>query len=61
MFKIKPGQFDSISGDISKIDEIEFIDQNPIGTSSRSNPVTYLKIYDDIRNLIFLFKVVKTK
>ena len=59
MFKIKPGQFDSISGDISKIDEIEFIDQNPIGTSSRSNPVTYLKIYDDIRNLYSSLKLSK--
>jgi len=59
IFKIKPGQFDSISGDISKIDEIEFIDQNPIGTSSRSNPVTYLKIYDDIRNLYSSLKLSK--
>ena len=59
IFKIKPGQFDSISGDVSKIDEIEFIDQNPIGTSSRSNPVTYLKIYDDIRNLYSSLKLSK--
>ena len=59
IFKKKPGQFDSISGDISKIDEIEFIDQNPIGTSSRSNPVTYLKIYDDIRNLYSSLKLSK--
>ena len=59
IFKHKPGQFDSISGDISKIDEIEFIDQKPIGTSSRSNPVTYLKIYDDIRNLFSSFKISK--
>ena len=59
IFKLKPGQFDSISGDISKIDEIEFIDQKPIGTSSRSNPVTYLKIYDDIRNLFSSLKISK--
>ena len=59
IFKYKPGQFDSISGDISKIDEIEFIDQKPIGTSSRSNPVTYLKIYDDIRNLFSSLKISK--
>ncbi len=59
IFKHKPGQFDSISGDISKIDEIEFIDQKPIGTSSRSNPVTYLKIYDDIRNLFSSLKISK--
>ena len=40
-----------LSGDIHLIDQIELIDQNPIGKSSRSNPVTYLKIYDDIRKL----------
>ena len=51
IFKQKPGQFDEICGHIEKIEEIEYIDQNPIGLSSRSNPVTYLKIYDDIRNL----------
>jgi len=45
------GQFDSVSGDISTISGIEFIDQNPIGRSSRSNPVTYLKAYDEIRKL----------
>lgn len=47
----KSGQFDSISGEINKIASVEFVDQNPIGRSSRSNPVTYLKAYDDIRNL----------
>ena len=47
----KPGNFDHISGDLSKIKSVEFIDQNPIGRSSRSNPITYLKAYDDIRNL----------
>ena len=47
----KPGDFDHISGDLSKIKSVEFIDQNPIGRSSRSNPITYLKAYDDIRNL----------
>jgi excinuclease ABC subunit A len=47
----KSGQFDSITGEINKIDSVEFVDQNPIGRSSRSNPVTYLKAYDDIRNL----------
>ena len=51
VFKHKPGQFDEICGQIEKIEEIEYVDQNPIGLSSRSNPVTYLKIYDDIRNL----------
>jgi excinuclease ABC subunit A len=47
----KPGQFTAIEGDYSTVKNIEFIDQNPIGRSSRSNPVTYIKAYDDIRNL----------
>ena len=59
IFKNKPGQFDIITGDLDKIDEIEYIDQNPIGLSSRSNPVTYLKVYDYIRNLYTLQKVSK--
>lgn len=45
------GSFDKISGDIKQINGVEFIDQNPIGKSSRSNPVTYLKAWDDIRKL----------
>lgn len=47
----KPGQFTALEGNFSSIKNIEFIDQNPIGRSSRSNPVTYIKAYDDIRNL----------
>jgi excinuclease ABC subunit A len=47
----KPGQFREMSGDISIITGIEMIDQNPIGRSSRSNPVTYLKAYDEISHL----------
>ncbi len=47
----KAGQFTEIKGDTSKIEHIEFINQNPIGRSSRSNPVTYIKVYDDIRSL----------
>jgi excinuclease ABC subunit A len=47
----KPGKFSDISGNLSKIKSVQFIDQNPIGRSSRSNPATYLKVYDDIRNL----------
>ena len=47
----KPGQFTALEGNYSQIKNIEFIDQNPIGRSSRSNPVTYIKAYDDIRNL----------
>ena len=47
----KPGQHKELSGDISSLSGIEFVDQNPIGKSSRSNPVTYLKAYDEIRRL----------
>jgi len=47
----KPGRFGALTGDISSIGSIEYIDQNPMGKSSRSNPVTYLKVYDDIRKL----------
>ena len=45
------GRYDKIDGDYSKINFVEFIDQNPIGRSSRSNPVTYVKAYDEIRTL----------
>jgi excinuclease ABC subunit A len=43
--------FDKLSGDVNRIKCIEMVDQNPIGKSSRSNPVTYIKAYDDIRKL----------
>lgn len=47
----KTGHFDALKGDLHLIRDIEFVDQNPIGKSSRSNPVTYLKAYDEIRKL----------
>ncbi|MGB2404762.1 MAG: excinuclease ABC subunit UvrA [Flavobacteriaceae bacterium] len=47
----KPGQFNDLQGDFSSIKQVEYINQNPIGRSSRSNPVTYIKAYDDIRSL----------
>jgi excinuclease ABC subunit A len=47
----KAGEFTSIKGNFSTVKLIEFVDQNPIGRSSRSNPVTYIKAYDDIRAL----------
>ncbi|MCK5825306.1 MAG: excinuclease ABC subunit UvrA [Ichthyobacteriaceae bacterium] len=50
-FGDKPGQFTKLSGDLDEIQHVEFVDQNPIGKSSRSNPVTYLKAYDEIRDL----------
>ena len=48
----RPGEFLSIGGDIKQVNDIEFVDQNPIGKSSRSNPVTYIKAYDEIRKLL---------
>jgi len=50
-FSDKSGQFTSLEGNFSNVKHIEFVDQNPIGRSSRSNPVTYIKAYDDIRAL----------
>ena len=47
----KPGAFRELGGDLKLLSGVEYVDQNPIGKSSRSNPVTYLKIYDDIRRL----------
>jgi excinuclease ABC subunit A len=48
----RPGEFVSLEGDVKAIGGVEFVDQNPIGKSSRSNPVTYVKAYDDIRRLM---------
>ena len=47
-----PGTFRGLSGSLDRITQVEYVDQNPIGKSSRSNAVTYLKIYDDIRKLL---------
>jgi excinuclease ABC subunit A len=55
------GQIDKISGDINQIKGVEFVNQNPIGKSSRSNPVTYIKAYDDIRNLFSAQKLAKSR
>jgi excinuclease ABC subunit A len=46
-----PGKYDSMDGDFSRITQVEFVDQNPIGKSSRSNPISYVKAYDIIRQL----------
>lgn len=46
-----PGKYDKIEGDVSRITQVEFVDQNPIGKSSRSNPISYVKAYDIIRQL----------
>lgn len=50
-YSLKPGQFGELAGDYAGLTGIELVDQNPIGKSSRSNPVTYLKAYDEIRKL----------
>ncbi len=47
----RPGEFIALGGDIGSLYNVEFIDQNPIGKSTRSNPVTYLKAYEEIRKL----------
>lgn len=49
---IKPGDFKELKGDVKLLKSIEMVDQNPIGKSSRSNPVTYIKAYDEIRKLL---------
>lgn len=46
-----PGKYDKMEGDVSRITQVEFVDQNPIGKSSRSNPISYVKAYDVIRQL----------
>ena len=48
---VKPGDFDGLTGDVQMLKSVEMVDQNPIGKSSRSNPVTYIKAYDEIRKL----------
>ncbi len=57
----KAGQFSELSGSFSHIRHIEYVDQNPIGRSSRSNPVTYIKAYDDIRDLYAKEKLSKIR
>lgn len=61
IFGNRIGDFEKLEGDIKKIEAIEFIDQNPIGKSSRSNPVTYTKAYDDIRLLFSRMKLSKVR
>lgn len=57
----KAGQFTEMRGHYHKIHHIEYVDQNPIGRSSRSNPVTYIKAYDDIRDLYAKEKLSKIR
>lgn len=55
----KPGTFRKLSGSIDRISRVEYVDQNPIGKSTRSNAVTYLKVYDDIRKLLSMQQYAK--
>lgn len=57
----KCGSFNALEGSLSQIQAVEFVDQNPIGKSSRSNPVTYLKAYDEIRALYADQKLAKLR
>jgi len=57
----KPGDYEQLTGDLKSIEQVEMIDQNPLGRSSRSNPVTYIKAYDVIRNLYTKQKVAKVR
>jgi len=56
-----PGKFDALEGDIKQITQIELVDQNPLGRSSRSNPVTYIKAYDNIRKLYAGHKLAQAR
>jgi excinuclease ABC subunit A len=58
---VAPGQFDALIGDIKKLTAVEMISQSPIGKSSRSNPVTYVKAYDDIRDLFSKQQLAKIR
>jgi len=55
------GKMDGISGDLKQIKNVEFIDQNPIGKSSRSNPITYVKAFDDVRELYSRQPIAKAR
>ena len=57
----KQGEFRKLSGDFTHVKAVEFVDQNPIGKSSRSNPATYVKAYDDIRELFARQPLAKTR
>jgi excinuclease ABC subunit A len=60
-FGLRMGQHDRIEGNLDRLTDVEFVDQDPIGRSTRSNPVTYVKAYDDIRNLFADQKMAKLR
>ena len=57
----KTGEFGMLDGDVNSISAVEYVDQNPIGRSSRSNPATYLKAFDDIRSLFASEKLARLR
>ena len=61
IFVEKPGAFTEIRGNLDNLKSVEYIDQKPIGRSSRSNPVTYVKAYDDIRALFASLNISKNR
>ena len=60
-FSLKPGEFDEISGDYNLIKFVEYVSQKSIGISSRSNPVTYIKAYDEIRKFFASNRISKVR
>ena len=61
IFLEKPGSFSGLNGNINTLKSVEYVDQKPIGRSSRSNPVTYVKAYDEIRSLFASLKISKNR
>jgi len=61
IYSEKPGAYTALNGDLDTLRSVEFVDQNPIGRSSRSNPVTYIKAYDDIRALYASLNISKQR
>ena len=61
IYSQKPGPYTALEGDLEMLKSVEFVDQNPIGRSSRSNPVTYIKAYDEIRALFASTKLAKLR
>lgn len=61
VYSEKPGAYSELKGDLDTLRSVEFVDQNPIGRSSRSNPVTYIKAYDEMRSLYASLKISKNR
>mgnify|MGYP001301116842 CR=1 FL=1 len=61
IYSEKPGSYTELKGNLDTLRSVEFVDQNPIGRSSRSNPVTYIKAYDEIRSLYASLPISKNR